>query len=74
MKITEIKAVYPKYRIPPGAWRRHFWQIAVCVETDAGICGWGYGGGGVAAVDVVNRHLRELLVGEALLSRVLHWL
>ena len=63
MKITEIKAVYPKYRIPPGAWRRHFWQIAVCVETDAGICGWGYGGGGVAAVDVVNRHLREVLVG-----------
>ena len=66
MKITEVKAIYPRYRVSPAAWRRHFWQIAVRIETDAGICGWGYGGGGVAAVDVVNLHLRELLVGRTL--------
>lgn len=63
MKITEVKAVYPRYRAPPPAWRRHFWQIAVRVDTDLGISGWGYGGGGVAAVEVVNLHLREELVG-----------
>lgn len=63
MKITEVKAIYPRYRVLPAAWRQHFWQIAVRVETDAGVSGWGYGGGGVAAVDVVNLHLRELLVG-----------
>ena len=42
-------------------WRRRFWQIAVRVDTDLGISGWGYGGGGVAAVEVVNLHLREEL-------------
>ena len=66
MQITEVKAVYPRYRVPPAGWRRHFWQIAVRIDTDAGLSGWGYGGGGVAAVDVVNLHLRELLIGRDL--------
>ena len=43
--------------------RRHFWQIVVRVEAGAGRTGFGMGGGGLAAVEVVNRHLRELLVG-----------
>lgn len=47
MKITEVKAVYPKYQHPLAAWRVHFWQIVVRVETDAGLVGLGYGGGGV---------------------------
>ena len=66
LKITEVKAIYPRYRVLPSAWRQHFWQIAVRIDTDAGVSGWGYGGGGVAAVDVVNLHLRELLVGRTL--------
>lgn len=66
MKITEVKAVYPRYRVPPAAWRRHFWQIAVRIDTDVGFSGWGYGGGGVAAVEVVNLHLREELIGRDL--------
>lgn len=66
MKITAVKAIYPNYRVLPAAWRQHFWQIAVRIDTDAGVSGWGYGGGGVAAVDVVNLHLRELLVGRTL--------
>ena len=41
------------------------WQIVVRVETDAGVTGFGYGGGGVAAVEVVNRHFAELLNGKA---------
>lgn len=63
MKITDVKAVYPNYQHIPPSWRTHFWQIVVRVESDAGVTGYGYGGGGVAAVDVVNRHLGELLIG-----------
>ena len=66
MKITSIKAVYPRYRHVPPSWRTHLWQIVVRVETDAGIVGFGYGGGGVAAVEIVNRHMAELAVGARL--------
>jgi len=69
MKITEVKAVYPKYQHPLAAWRVHFWQIVVRVETDAGLVGLGCGGGGVAAVEVVNHHFRELLLDRRMDSR-----
>lgn len=63
MRITSVSAIYPNYRHVPASWRTHFWQIAVRVETDAGVTGFGYGGGGRAAVEVVNRHFAELLSG-----------
>ena len=63
MKITEVKAVYPTYKNVAASWRTHFWQIVVRIETDQGITGLGYGGGGVAAVEVINGHFRELLLG-----------
>ncbi len=62
MKITELRAVYPNYRYVVPSWRTHFWQIVVRVETDVGAVGFGYGGGGVAGVEIVNRHFRELLL------------
>ena len=64
MKITDVRAIYPNYRQPLGGWRPYLWQIVVRVETDAGVSGYGYGGGGVAGAAVVNRHLRELLLDE----------
>ena len=64
MKITDVRAIYPNYRQPLGGWRPHLWQIVVRVETDAGVTGYGYGGGGIPSVEVVNRHLRELLLDE----------
>ena len=64
MKITDVRAVYPSYRQPLGGWRPYLWQIVVRVETDAGVTGYGYGGGGIAGVTVVNGHLRDLLLGE----------
>ena len=70
MKITNITAVYPKYRHPLAAWRVHFWQIVVRVETDLGLVGFGYGGGGVAAVEVINRHFRDLLLNRPLNTTV----
>ena len=66
MKITSVSAVYPNYRNVPASWRTHFWQIVVRVETDAGVSGFGYGGGGRAAVEVVNRHFAELVTGREL--------
>ena len=68
MKITEVQSMYPRYRVAPAAWRRHFWQMVVRVDTDVGVSGWGAGGGGIAAVEVINRHLRELLVGRSINS------
>jgi L-rhamnonate dehydratase len=66
VKVTDVKAVYPRWRhLPEGAWQSHFWQIVVRVETDAGVVGLGYGGGGDPAVAVVNQHMRELLVGRS---------
>ena len=63
LKITDVRAVYPRYRHVGASWRTHLWQIVVRIETDAGVTGLGYGGGGVAAVEVVNRHFRKLLTG-----------
>ena len=67
MKITDVKAVYPNWRrLPEGAWQSHFWQIVVEVRTDTGVVGLGYGGGGQPAVEVVNSHFRELLLGRTI--------
>lgn len=64
MKITDIKAVYPKWkRLPSGIWQSHFWEIAVRIETNQGLVGYGYGGGGEPGALVINRHLRHILVG-----------
>ena len=51
MRVTEVRAAYPKWRrLPPAdAWQAHFWQIAVRVVTDVGVVGDGYGGGGQPA-------------------------
>ena len=68
MTVTEVRAAYPKWRrLPPAdAWQAHFWQIAVRVDTDVGVVGHGYGGGGRPAVHVVNDHLRRFLVGRTI--------
>ena len=42
--------------------------MVVRVETDTGQTGWGFGGGGKAAVEIVNGHFSEILVGRPLNS------
>lgn len=68
MKITNLTAIYPHYRQPLADWRTHLWQIVVRVETDCGVVGWGYGGGGEAALPMINGHFRQLLIGRAIHS------
>ncbi len=62
MKITNVHAFYPPYREALAGWRPHLWQIVVVIETDLGVTGWGYGGGGKAALPIINGHFRELLL------------
>ena len=70
MKITDVRAVYPNYRHVAPSWRTHLWQIVVHVEADGGAAaGFGCGGGGKAAVEIVNGHMRELLIGRELSDR-----
>src|ERR1019366_8987011 len=61
MKITAVRACQPLCDSPPG-WRTSLGQILVVVETDAGITGYGVGGGGLAAIHIVQTVLRDLLV------------
>jgi L-rhamnonate dehydratase len=68
LNITSVSAVYPNYKNTPPSWRTHLWQIVVRVETDTGQTGWGYGGGGKAAVEIVNGHFAEILVGKSVNS------
>ena len=68
MRIESIKAVYPRYTNVASSWRTHLWQIVVEVKTDLGYVGYGYGGGGLASLPIVNGHFNELIVGEALNS------
>ena len=68
MKITDVEAIYPRYRQPLAGWRPHLWQIVVRIKSDAGCVGLGYGGGGAAAVTVVNQHFRELLLDQRIES------
>ena len=68
MKIESVKAVYPNYQNVVSSWRTHLWQIVVEICTDTGVKGYGYGGGGLASLPIVNGHFSELLVGESLNS------
>src|SRR2546425_3931909 len=63
MHITNLRAFYPRYEPPRPGWRAAMWQIAVEIETDAGLRGIGVGGGGGAAAYVINEHFRSLLIG-----------
>ena len=61
MKLTSVKAIYPKYKNVGTSWRTHLWQIVVKIETNTGITGYGYGGGGKASLPIINGHFAELL-------------
>ena len=64
MKITSIRVVQPQSSRMPKGWRGTMGQIVVAIDTDAGLTGYGIGGGGAAAIHVVQQELAPLLLGE----------
>ena len=68
MRIESLKAIYPNYKNIASSWRTHLWQIVVEARTDTGDVGYGYGGGGLASLPIVNGHFKELMVDEELNS------
>lgn len=65
VNIVDVQAVHPRPDEAPPGWRRWLGQVAVRVDTDEGICGYGVGAGGVAATTIINELLRPGLVGQA---------
>jgi len=65
MKITNIRAVQPPTPHSPPDWRTQMGQILVAVDTDAGLTGYGVGGGGAAGIHVVRTVLRDALLGKS---------
>lgn len=63
MHITDIRACQPVAPNSPPDWRTSLGQILIAVDTDAGLTGYGVGGGGAAGVHVVRTVLRDLLLG-----------
>lgn len=62
MKITNVRACQPVAENSPPDWRTTLGQILVAVDTDAGLTGYGVGGGGRAGMHVVETVLRDLLL------------
>lgn len=64
MKITDVRACQPVTPESPDDWRTSIGQILVAIDTDAGITGYGVGGGGFAGIHVVRTVLRDVLLGK----------
>lgn len=73
MKITNVRACQPWCPEAPDDWRTSVGQILVAVDTDAGITGYGVGGGGFAGIHIVQTVLRDLLVGRDADAVERHW-
>jgi L-rhamnonate dehydratase len=73
VRITEVRALIPRGTNEPRDWRTAMAQIAVVVETDAGLTGLGVGGGGRAGIHVVETVLRETLLGRDPADIAGHW-
>ncbi len=63
MKITDVRAVQPVAPHSPPDWRTSMGQFLVAIDTDAGLTGYGVGGGGLAGVHVARTVLRDVLLG-----------
>ena len=72
MKITDIRACQPRCDSPPD-WRTTLGQILVAIDTDAGLTGYGVGGGGLAGIHIVRTVLRDLLLGKDTEPIETHW-
>jgi len=74
MKITNIRAIQPIAANSPPDWRTTLGQILIAIDTDAGLTGYGVGGGGAAGMHVVQTVLRDYLLGADPEQIEEHWL
>ncbi|MBI1832604.1 MAG: mandelate racemase/muconate lactonizing enzyme family protein, partial [Planctomycetes bacterium] len=72
MKIVDVRACQPACDSPPD-WRTALGQILVAIDTDAGLVGYGVGGGGQSAIHIVRTVLRDLLIGQTARPIESHW-
>ncbi len=63
MRITQVQTVQPETPGSPPDWRTSLGQILVAIDTDDGLRGYGVGGGGAAAMHVINSVLADMLLG-----------
>jgi L-rhamnonate dehydratase len=72
MIIADVRACQPRCDSPPD-WRTSMGQILVAVKTEAGLVGYGVGGGGAAGVHIVRTVLRDALLGKDNERVERHW-
>ena len=63
MKIRDVWGVIPTGTNEPRDWRTAMAQFLAVVETDDGLIGTGVGGGGAAALHIIDTVLRDVLIG-----------
>ena len=72
MKITEVRACQPPCD-SPADWRTSLGQMLVAIDTDAGITGYGVGGGGASAIHIIRTVLRDYLLSKDTEPVESHW-
>ena len=72
MKILDVRACQPPCKSPPD-WRTSLGQILIAIDTDAGLTGYGVGGGGLAGIHIIRTVLRDLLLGKDTEPVEAHW-
>ena len=73
VKIASLSAWQPLAARSPPDWRTSLGQIAVRIETDEGLIGYGVGGGGAAGVHVIRSVVGPLLIGRGVEPVELRW-
>lgn len=63
MKITNVRTAQPIAPGSPADWRTSLGQIAVAIDTDEGVTGYGVGGGGPAGRHVIEAVLHDVVLG-----------
>ncbi len=73
MGIVRVHTAQPIAANSPPDWRTSLGQIAVRIDTDDGLVGYGVGGGGLAGMHVIREVLGPLLVGRDPAPVDAHW-
>jgi L-alanine-DL-glutamate epimerase-like enolase superfamily enzyme len=73
VRIVQVRCSQPTAPNSPTDWRTSLGQIAVRIDTENGLFGFGVGGGGKAAIHVIEAVLAPLLIGHGIEPIEAHW-